>query len=238
MLKWLIALVIVFIVVFAYLGGWWQNKEKIHRAELEMEKMRYMKDSLETEVRFRDTLQVKLKLEANAYKNEAYALRSQVVMLEEKRKEEQLSVRRLSKKEDLQIKLRQTFPEMAEADWGVTEVLNEQYGVSLEYLLVPLWFSETFIIDHQNAASWKAQKDKLLMVDSLNIQIIALKDSIYTLEQLNRQAYEKGYMIAFFKYDSLNREYINELKKSKIDWGWQSAGIIGGGVIGFLIGKK
>ena len=238
MLKWLIVLVAVFAIVFAYFGGLWQNKEKIHQAELDMQKMCFMKDSLETEVRFRDSLQVMLKNEVSVYKNEADALRSQVVLLEEKRQEAQLSVRRLRKKEDLQAKLRQTFPEMAESDWGVTEVRNEEFGVSLEYLLLPLWFSETFIIDHQNAASWKAQKDKLLSVDSLNIQIITLQDSIYILEHLNRQAYEKGYNVAFLKYESLNNEYIKELKKGKINWGWQSAGIIGGGVLGYLIGRR
>ncbi len=237
MLKWLIILVAVFAVVFAYFGGVWQNKDKIHRAELEMQKMRYMKDSLQSEVKFRDSLQVQLKSEVSAHKNEAEALRDQVQMLEEKRKEEQLSVRRLRKKEDLQEKLRQTFPEMAESDWGVTEVMNEEFGVSIEYLLVPLWFSETFIIDHQNAASWLQQKDKLLAVDSLNTFIISLQDSIYSLEKLNRLAYEKGYNIAFFKYDSLNSEYIKELKKGKINWGWQAAGLIGGGVIGYMVGK-
>ncbi|MFC1569292.1 hypothetical protein ACFL4L_03590 [bacterium] len=238
MLKWLVILVAVFAVVFAYFGGIWQNKDKIHRAELEMHKMRYMRDSLQTEVNFRDSLQIKLRHEVSAYKNEAEALRNQVDMMEEIRQEKQLSVRRLHKKEDLQARLRETFPEMAESDWGITEVVNEEFGVELEYLLIPLWFSETFIIDHQNAASWEKQKEKLWEADSLNIRVIALQDSIYTLEQLNRQAFEKGYQFAFFKYDSLNTEYIKELKKGKMNWGWQTAAFIGGGAMGYIIGKN
>ena len=130
----LIVVAIVLGLGFVYFGGLLQNKDKIHQAELEMQKLRYMKDSLQTEVKFRDSLQVQLKSEVNATKNEADALRDQVNMLEEKRKEEQLSVRRLRKKEDLQARLRQTFPEMAESDWGVTEVTNEEFGVALEYL--------------------------------------------------------------------------------------------------------
>lgn len=238
MLKGLITVVAILALAFAYFGGLWQNKDKIHRAEMEMQKMRYMKDSLQTEVKFRDSLQAKLKNEVTAHKNEADALRNQVSLLEEKRKEEQLSVRRLRKKEDLQARLRVTFPEMAESDWGITEVRNEEFGVSLEYLLVPLWFSETFIIDHQNALSWEKQKDKLLAVDSLNTLVIALQDSVYTLERLNRQAYEKGFNIAFIKYDSLNSEYIKELRKGKLKWGWQTAAFVGGGVIGYLVGQK
>jgi len=237
-LKWLVVLLVVLAIAFAYFGGLWRNKDKIHHAQLEMQKMRYMRDSLQTEVRFRDSLQVKLISEVNAHKNEAQALRDHVRMLEEVRKEEQLSVRRLRKKEDLQARLRETFPEMAESDWGVTEIRSEELGVGIEYLLVPLWFSETFIIDHQNADSWEKQKNKLLAVDSLNTHIITLQDSIYTLEQLNRQAFERGYNIAFFKYDSLNSEYIKELKKGKMKWGWPVVGIVGGGVVGYLVSRK
>lgn len=236
MVKWLVILVAVFAVVFSFFGGLWLNTDKIHQAELEMQKMRSMRDSLQTEVKFRDSLQVRLKNEVNAHKNEAEVLRGQVTMLEERRKEEQLSVRRLQKKEDLQARLRDTFPEMANSKWGVTEVDHD--GIGLEYLLVPLWFSETFIIDHKNAESWKEQKDKLLEVDSLNTYVITLQDSIYTLEHLNRQAYEEGFNIAFFKYDSLNSEYIKELRKGKLNLGWQTAGVVGGGLVGYLVGKK
>lgn len=237
MLKTLVVTVAVLAVLFAYFGGLWQNKDKIHQAELEMLQMRAMRDSLQTVVAFRDSLQKQLNSEVAARKDEAQALRDQVAMLEEERAAEQLSVRRLRKKEDLQERLRTTFPEMAASDWGVTEVMNEKAGIGIEYLLVPLWFSETFIIDHQNAVSWKKQKDKLMDVDSLNSFIITLQDSIYTLEKLNRKAYESGYNIAFFKYDSLNKEYISELKKGDVNWGLQAAGFLGGGIIGVLIGR-
>ncbi len=237
MLKTLLGIVFVLAVTFAFFGGLWQNKEKIHRAELEMQKMRAMRDSLQTVVAFRDSIQKQLKEEVSARKNEAQALREQVAMLEEQRADDQLSVRNLRKKEDLQQRLRETFPEMAQSQWGVTEVYNEEHDVSLEYLLVPLWFSETFIIDHQNALSWKKQRDKLQQVDTLNMRVITLQDSINTLEKLNRQAFERGYNVAFFKYDSLNQEYIKELKKGDLGWGWQTAGFLGGGVIGVLIGR-
>jgi hypothetical protein len=236
--RWLIAAVVILALIIAYFGGLWQNTEKIHRAELAMENMKTMRDSLKSEVRLRNTLQSQLRSEISVYKNEANTLRDQVKVLEKDREEKQFSVRSLRKKEDLQARLQQTFPEMASSDWGVTEIRNEKSDLELEYIILPLWFSETFIIDHQNAESWKKQKDKLLIVDTLNGRVIALQDSIYKLEHMNRQAYEKGFNTAYSNYSKLNSEYIKDLKKSRLTWALQPVGLLGGGVAGYVIGKK
>jgi hypothetical protein len=225
------------LLIFAYFGGLWQNKEKIHAAELEMEQLRSMRDSLLTVVSFRDSLELLIGEQISSKKDEAEVLRQEVNRLEDERKEKQFTVRSLRKKEDLQNKFRETFPEVANSDWGVTEVFNEKYGVGIEYLLIPLWFNETFIIDHNNSKLYQAQKDKLLLVDSLNQFVIVLQDSVLVLEKLNRKAYEEGYNIAYAKYEDLNKDYINELQKGKIDWGLQAAGFVGGGIIGVLIGR-
>ncbi len=233
-----VIIALILLVAFAYFGGLWQNKEKIHQAELAMERMRSMRDSLETVVAFRDSIEKILTLQIDMYKDEADILREHVDLLEQERKEKQLSVRRLRKKEDLQQRLRQTFPEMAESDWGITEVLNEEYNIKIEYLLIPLWFSETFIIDHQNAESYLQQKHKLLAVDSLNQSIITLQDSVIVLEKLNREAYQNGYEYAYAKYDSLTTEYIQELKRGRIDWLWPGVGILAGSAVGYVIGSN
>ncbi|OGU75257.1 MAG: hypothetical protein A2V93_00940 [Ignavibacteria bacterium RBG_16_34_14] len=241
MLKKLFTVVIICLVIvlliLAYFGGLWQNKEKIHAAELEMEQLRSMRDSLLTVVAYRDSLELLIGEQISSKKDEAEVLRQEVSRLEEVRKEKQFTIRSLRKKEDIQNKFKETFPEVANSDWGVTEVFNEKYGVGIEYLLIPLWFNETFIIDHNNSKLYQAQKDKLLLVDSLNQFVIILQDSVLVLEKLNRKAYENGYNTAYVKYEELNQKYISELQKGKIDWGLQAAGFVGGGVIGVLIGR-
>ena len=233
----LISIVVVLLIIFAYFGGLWQNKEKIHRAQLEMERLRNMRDSLHTVVAYRDSMQYMMKTQAQIYRGETEILRHEVQRLEEERQENQLSVRSLRKPEDLKLRLLENFPELGDSDWGVREVYNEENDIEIEYFLVPLWFSETFIIDHQNSLSFEQQKNTLVIVDSLNQSIIVLQDSIYVLENLNRQAYEKGFQVAYVKYNTLNQQYIEELKKGKINWGWQTAGIIAGGVVGVIIGR-
>jgi hypothetical protein len=144
-------------------------------------------------------------------------------------------VRQLHKRADLQERLQQTFPEMALSNWGVTQVHYEKEDMDIEYLLVPLWFSETFIIDHQNAQSWKKQKDKLLSIDSLNKTILVLKDSINTLEHSNRLSYENEFNEAYKKYEHINKEYVKELKKYKYQRLLGIAGSVGCGIIGYTL---
>ena len=230
-------LVVILLILFAYFGGLWQNKEKIQLAELEMQRLSSMRDSLQLIVAFRDSIESIIGDKISSTKDEAEILRQEVQRLEQERKEKQFTVRSLRKKEDLQKKFKETFPEVANSDWGVTEVFNEEYGVGIEYLLIPLWFNETFIIDHNNSKLYHAQKDKLILVDSLNQFVIVLQDSVLVLEKLNRKAYEDGFNTAYGQYEELNQKYISELQKGKIDWTLQTAGFVGGGIIGVLIGR-
>lgn len=224
-------------IAISYILGRNGNYDEIVKAKMEMMQMKSTRDSILAFAAIKDSMQNMLKTEISHLKFEADLLRFKVDSLEEARAEQQLSVRRLRKKEDLQIRLRETFPEMAYSDWGVTEVFNEKAKISVEYLLVPLWFSETFIIDHQNADNYKKQRDKLKELDTLNVQVASLKDSIITLVEQKAEAYKTGYDDAYGKYEILNQKYIDELKKPAFglpQWG----AIVGAAAAGYLVGRK
>ena len=55
-------------------------------------------------------------------------------------------------------------------------------------------------IDHQNAQSWRSQKDKLLSADSLQLMVTALQDSIMQLEVGKNVILEAVYGNAFSAY--------------------------------------
>lgn len=230
----IIALVIA--LIFAYFGGIWQNKDKIHQIELEKERLHSYSDSLYTVVAYRDSMEKMLKDQIVSNKKEAEGLREQVTTMEQERQEGQLDVRRISKEKDLQEKFEKTFPEMAHSDWGVTEITNKN-GFVNKFLVVPLWFNETFIIDHQNALSYLAQRDTLLQLDSLNQIVIALQDSVTTLEALNRKAFQEGFNVALVRYDDLSDKYISELQKGKVSLEWSIVGAAAAGVAGIFIGR-
>ncbi len=213
------------------------DQEEIRRAERERAEMKAMRDSLYAVVAVKDSMQKILQRDIEVLRSEANTLRDQVHLLEQIRASQQLSVRNIRKKEDLQARLRETFPEMAYSRWGVTEVFDES-GVGIEYLLVPLWFSETFIIDHQNAQNYLKQRDKLLELDSLQVAVDVLQDSLLVLEREKSLAYRAGFDDAFAKYDTLSQRYIQLLKKPpQIKFGLPQLGaVVAGTAVGLATG--
>lgn len=130
-------------------------------------------------------------------------------------------------------------PSPSWATWGVgltTVPLEDGDTLGIEYLMVPAGFAETFAIDHANAASWRAQKDQLLAVDSLRLVVTSLQDSILRLEAANARAYQAGYQAAYAGYRDLSRRYVAELKKPRIKLG-SAIGLLGAAGVGVVIGR-
>jgi len=235
-----VSFAVLLMVVLAFITARYIDHAEILRAKNERDHLRTVRDSIAGVVALKDSIQKQLELQVADLQMEANMLRSEVDSLEALRRREQLKVRLLRKKEYLQAKFLQTFPEIAHSDWGVTEVYNEAEQISIEYLLVPLWFSETFIIDHQNALSYKKQKDKLLLVDSLQIAIIQVKDSLRILEMEKGLAYKKGYDEAFAKYEDINERYIKLLQKPpQVKIGFPAWGtVLGATAAGVVVGTQ
>ena len=244
MIKNLLIAVTVFAVLLmlalSYLTARFVDQEEILRARTEASGLKAARDSIYALVARKDSLQEILQEEVINLQGEATLLRKQVAALEEERKQQQLQVRQMRKKEDLQKKLSKTYPEMGKEPWGVTEAYDSENDVSIEYFMIPLWFTETFIIEHQNSENYKKQRDKLLTLDSLQAAVITLKDSVYRLEIEKSLAYKAGYDTAYSKYTALNEKYIELLQKPpSVDLGFPSWGtIVGSAAVGVLVGTQ
>jgi len=133
--------------------------------------------------------------------------------------------------------LRATFPELGDRGWGVATVpLQDGDTLGIEYFMVPAGFAETFAIDHANAESWLQQKDRLLTMDSLQIVVSALQDSVTMLAAANADAYETGYHAAFTGYQDLSRRYLAELKRPRIEI-HAPIGLLGAAAVGLVVGR-
>ncbi len=79
------------------------------------------------------------------------SLRAQIETLDRRLAATRLTVSTLPKKPGLAQRLRTSYAELAQTQWGVIEVYDDQARGYVEYMAVPLWMSETFILDHRNA---------------------------------------------------------------------------------------
>jgi hypothetical protein len=226
------------LLAVVYLGTRLRAEREIARAEMEAEFLRLQRDTILTIAAANDSLQRELSFQRTGMEAEADRLRDRISELEAARVADQFTVRQLRRKEDLQARLERTFPEMAASDWGVTEVFNDENDVGIEYLLVPLWFSETFLIDHQNSVAFQTQVDTLRALNGLLEQVSVLQDSVLVLERGTRAAYERGYSEAYARYEALNRDYIALLRQPRISLGVPGGvGALAGSIgAGFLLG--
>ena len=223
------------IAMIAWLAG--GNRQAIARARAESVALATQRDSVLSVVAQRETERAQLAARADSFQTEAQALRDSIGRMEQERAEAQRGVRRIRTVGALQARLRQAFPELGPGGWGVTTVpVHQGDTIGIEYLMVPAWFAETFVIDHANAESWRAQKDRLLAVDSLRVVVATLQDSITHLEVAKRLAYEAGYQAAFTSYQDLAKRHIAELRKPQIRLA-STVWMLGAAGAGLLIGR-
>jgi len=230
-----LSIFLLFTIVFLLTRTY--SQQEIARVKLEAERLAVAKDSIEAIVTANRVIQARLSRERDDRQAEAATLRDVVTLLERQRHDAQLTVRTISKTADLQLRLRETFPELAAAGWGLTTLpLDAGDTLGLEYFLVPAWFTETFIIDHQNAAAWHEQKDQLLALDSLRLQVVALQDSITRLEVQNAVALQTGYNDALLSCQDLSQRYMAELRKPRFSLGSTFGLCLGAAGAGVVVG--
>ncbi len=220
-------------IAAATMGG---NRKAIAQARAESQALARQRDSLLAVVAARDTERAALTARADTFQTAANQLRDSVDVLEQERAEAQLTVREIRTVGALQTRLRRAFPELGKAGWGLTRIPTQDGDtIGIEYLMVPAWFAETFAIDRANAKSWRAQKTKLLAVDSLRVRVAALQDSVVRLTAANAQAYRAGYESAYSSYQEISKRYVAELKKPRLGVGSRLSLILAAGA-GMVVG--
>jgi uncharacterized protein YhaN len=232
-----LVLVLLALVVASVLDSFRANAHEIARARAEAERLASERDSLHAAVRERDERQLALAAERDTHRAQANRLRDSVRAIERRRAQRHVTLRHLRTVGALQDTLRAVFPELGDERWGVTTVpLDDGDTLGIEVLVVPAWFGETFAIDHRNAESWRAQKDRLLTVDSLQRTVAQLQDSITHLEHANRLAYETGYRAAYAGYQDLSQRYVTELKRPRFSLS-VALGVVAAAGVGFVLGS-
>ncbi len=157
--------------------------------------------------------------------------------LERERAEGRRAVRGIRTTGALQARLRAAYPALGDGGWGLTTLpLDDGDTLGLEYLLVPAWFAETFLVDRANARSWRAQRDRLVAVDSLRGAVATLQDSLAALAEARAEAWSIGYDSAYTRHQELTRRYVAALDRPRI----RLPGILGlaaAAGVGLMVGR-
>lgn len=103
------------------------------------------------EAELQDT-QSQLEAQVGDLEQQGDSMRAEIEVLERRLAATRLTVSSMPKKVGLAQRLLTSYPELAQTKWGVIEVYDDRERRYVEYMAVPLWMSETFILDHRNAS--------------------------------------------------------------------------------------
>ena len=227
----------ILLVILAYMFGTNNNKERIEQLIEEKTRLETQKEAVERKAEENSKIQEQLSTEVDTLSAQRDRLKNEVVELEKARLANQLSVRRLRNSDEQIKKLIDTYPQLNERNVFIFEhPINKEGTLKMDYAGIPSAFVETFIIEHDRADKYLKEKTVLDNAVKLGDEIIVLKDSIYVLEKEKFQIYKTAYEDAYNAYMKINGDFIEELKKSKFDFGHWGA-IAGGAVAGYLMGK-
>lgn len=231
---------LVSMLALSFITAKYIDRVEIARVENEKRELQDDRQELLKKVSALTEAQQKLEVQVKGLNEQIGARETRIKELEKARAEAQLTVRKLDQPDQLKAKLKETFPEMAASQWGVTRLHDEQNNVDIDYLVVPLWFSETFVIDHQNSLSYQAQLDLSKEVSALKSNVITLTNQNLALEKEKSSAFEAGYNKAFTLYMDLNDKYTTLLKQPpKVEF--KPPGLVstlGGLAAGLILGAK
>jgi hypothetical protein len=188
------------------------DKEEILRVTQEKETLINQRNELEIRVSSIDSAKNAAEEKVLKLESEADSMRTKVFSLEQKRQVAQLDVRKLRTDSDLENQLMEAFPAIKTSMKIVNIPVDEASGFTLKYWAVPMRFSETFLIDQMNSTNYEKQRDKLLQLDKMNLEIIGLQKTITKLEEEKSAAFKEGYDSAYVKYMDVNEKYLKSIE--------------------------
>lgn len=190
-------------VAFSYMLAWSSNKDQIAQLKLDLQAAEAQRDSIHQAVATKDIRIASLEGEVATKESAAELLRARVRQLENQRQSQQREIRALRTIDSLSAKFQATYPEVAELVF-VSEVQVE--GLGIDYLLVPVWFAETFFLEHEDAQNYRAQRNLLQNVDGLQQEISGLQNEVIGLEREKNLLFQQGYDKAFALYNTCNTD--------------------------------
>jgi hypothetical protein len=190
------------------------DKEELRRVETEMTALKKEKDDLTALVTTLDEEQARLEKVVVEKSNQISQNKLTIKKLEQERIDKTWQVRGLRTENELEKRFAVTFPQVINAkNFGIVKMpIKEGSPLTLPYYVIPAWFAETFIIEHNNMLLYEEEITQYKTNEVLYGNVIDLKESVVQLQSEKSVAYQEGYENAFDKYEQLNQDYIKLLK--------------------------
>ena len=124
-----------------------------------------------------------------------------IAELEEETAGGRLTVRRIDTRAAILDAFKKTFPDLSTgADFGIVKIYDEVEGLNQDYLSLPVMYSQTFIIEHNELVNARAEIQERKDIEALYGNAIDLSNKVIDkdkeiagLKDKNTIVYKEGY---------------------------------------------
>ena len=192
-------LVVSTMLALSFLTARYIDKEEISRVQTEMQGLQQQKLALETQIGELDEKQVELNQVIESKDAEIEANKGVIAQLEQERADQQLNIRQLNTEDELEKSFAKAYPQVVQAkNFGIVHMqINDELELTLPYYVIPAWFTETFVIEHDNMLTYKTEIETYKANEELYGSVLDLKDKVLQLETEKSNAYLTGYEEAY-----------------------------------------
>ena len=232
----LVGVLVVGVGYVAYQRASLRAEREISRIRADSAELHTRLDGIRAEVALRDSLRMTILSVESTLRGEAGELRESIRAEEARREAAQLAVWNLRSTDAREAAFQEAFPQFAPT-MRVTEHQRSPDELSVRYLMVPFGAATTFVTYKNRSDSYMEQNQLFATLDSVNLEVISLKDSVDVLNRLNQDALRMGMDTAFSRYSAITQDYIRELERPALNIDVPSKWyLIGGTAAGFVLG--
>lgn len=239
--NWVIIALVAFAILYFNQYAATQNLKKINEVELKAAKFEEENKQLHSAI---DALQNQIGQteELVAQKEtEIDELNQAITAEKEQRENQKLTIRLIDNDNSLLDTFKQAYPEFSRsAKFGIVQMFDDVNQVTIPYLSLPLYFVDTFIVEHSQLESYKITEAKYGEVVSVYEEVSSLKDQISLLEKQKADAWSEGYNNGYKLYTESQSELIACYKQPRIkipSWLVMGATAAGGLAAGVYLSK-
>lgn len=257
--KVLLAITLTLLVVgfiLSYMNMYYEAKNAVPLAEARQaaKEAHEQKEQADKNIAALTVRQVDLEKEKTRLETEAKALEGKVmeqdaalVALAKERDDAVFVLRQLDTTDELEARFGKNFPEVIhDIGFGIRDIMDDD-GNPIPYMVIPAWFAQVFIEDHEGIANLQQQLEISGGIEDILKRLVAMKERINMQSEKIGELSEDKFRVADearnacdARFDKANDALITEYKRPKFQLpsGWSLGLCLGAGAGGaYLLDK-
>ena len=215
------------------------SREKIQKAEKDLTDYKTMYKSTMHKADSLDAIIDTLQKEKEGFKSSIDSLNGAITVLQQQKKNEFYRIAGMFEPDSLVDEVKVTFPKFRNTLMGLIDVKSPRSGREITSYYFPVELVSSFIQDRKELIKANEENEARKKIGMTYESYVALQESVISLKEQKAQEFQHGFADGMKRYEALNKDYIDELKTPKLNFGLPTLGtMIGSAAVGYIVGRE